>query len=621
MKILVVDDDAALTKLISNRLKQEHYVVETAQNAEYAMDLLAATPYSLVVLDVVLPDVSGLEVCQTLRRQKNQTPILMLTGQDHTQDKVMGLDAGADDYLVKPFELSELTARVRALLRRNSEDPSTVLSYGELKFDSVAQTLTYNSQPVPVRPKELAILELLLRYPTHIFSPNALLDKLWNLADCPGPATIKTHIRSLRKRLDGMGARNLIETLYGRGYRLNPVFLDQAAAEKTAFEKTAFEKTAAEKTAAEKTEENGKKGGLAKPSENNIASQQAVNREDVSPLDNSQSPVHNNQLIMAQTWQQVQAISWQRFVQLQVLISSLFTDVTPSDETSQPEPQPDKVETAAVPVQSHWQPTIKRAIAIAHQLKGTLGSFGFLAASAQAREVEQQLRAMNAACGHASDPCATNKAENLATNLPSLRCDLMRLQRQLQQHITDPSLLDGSLPDGSLPGGFLPGGFLPGGSLRSDAPSTDALLLDDSAVASMHGTHPATVPLEQALQGTAPASLLVVSHNQDWADQLQNSSPPLAMTIYTCHHLHITDFLLEREPSVIFLEISEAQQADNLGLLSVLVSNYGSRVPIVALVSSGNRAQQLLAVQNGAQAIALNSWSDRTLLSIAAEYC
>ncbi|MEL6780577.1 MAG: response regulator transcription factor, partial [Cyanobacteria bacterium J06597_16] len=136
MKILVVDDDAALTKLISNRLKQEHYVVETAQNAEYAMDLLEATPYSLVVLDVVLPDVSGLEVCQTLRRQKNQTPILMLTGQDHTQDKVMGLDAGADDYLVKPFELSELTARVRALLRRNSEDSSTILSYGELRFDS-----------------------------------------------------------------------------------------------------------------------------------------------------------------------------------------------------------------------------------------------------------------------------------------------------------------------------------------------------------------------------------------------------------------------------------------------------------------------------------------------------
>ncbi|MEL6779641.1 MAG: hypothetical protein AAFO06_20565, partial [Cyanobacteria bacterium J06597_16] len=236
---------------------------------------------------------------------------------------------------------------------------------------------------------------------------------------------------------------------------------------------------------------------------------------------------------------------------------------------------------------------------------------GFLAASAQAREVEQQPQAMNDACCHASDPYATNKAENLAINLPSLRCDLMRLQRQLQQHITDPALLDSTLPDGSLQGG----------SLQGDTPSADARLLDDFAVASMHGTPPAAASLEQSLHSAAPASLLVVSHNQAWAGQLQNSPPPLAMTIYTCNHLHITDFLLEREPSVIFLEISEAQQADNLGLLRVLVSNYGSRVPIVALVSSDNRAQQLLAIQNGAQAIALNAWSDSTLLSIAADYC
>ena len=121
MKILLVDDDTEIAQLISRRLKQDNYVVEVALDGEYAIDLLQANPYSLVLLDVMLPKLSGIEICQTLRHQGNQIPVLMLTGQDQTSAKVTGLDAGADDYLVKPFELDELTARIRALLRRNSE--------------------------------------------------------------------------------------------------------------------------------------------------------------------------------------------------------------------------------------------------------------------------------------------------------------------------------------------------------------------------------------------------------------------------------------------------------------------------------------------------------------------
>ena len=202
MKILLVDDDIEITQLIGRRLKQDNYVVEVATDGECAVDLLQVSPYSLVLLDVMLPKLSGIEVCKAIRNQGNQTPILMLTGQDDISDKVIGLDAGADDYLVKPFELDELTARVRALLRRNSEVASAVINYGPLQFDPGTQELTFLGKPILLRPKELAILELLLRYPTQIFDPDSILDQLWDLADCPGKATVKSHIRSLRKQLE-----------------------------------------------------------------------------------------------------------------------------------------------------------------------------------------------------------------------------------------------------------------------------------------------------------------------------------------------------------------------------------------------------------------------------------
>ncbi len=364
MKILLVDDDREITHLISRRLKQDNYVVEVATDGEFAVDLLQASPYSLILLDLMLPKLSGIEVCQTLRNQGNQTPVLMLTGQDDTSDKVTGLDAGADDYLVKPFELDELTARVRALLRRNSEVSSTVINYGPLQFDPITQILTFLEKPVSLRPKELAILELLLRYPTQVFEPDSILDQLWDLADCPGKATVKAHIRSLRKQLQAVGADNVIETVYGKGYRLNQAFEDEVG-----------------------------------------------HSDRTLPQLEDSSPAMSNQEIMDETWEQVQSMSWHRLSRLETLVNSR-SQSGPGDSLQ-------KTQLGC------WQDDYKAAMAIAHQLKGTLGSFGFQTASLQAKHIEELL---SASCLEGN------------TDVDLIQTQVSTLQHLLRQHTANHGL-------------------------------------------------------------------------------------------------------------------------------------------------------------------------------------
>lgn len=365
MKILLVDDDTEITQLISRRLKEDNYVVEVATDGEYAVDLLQVSPYSLILLDLMLPKLGGIEVCQALRNQGNQTPILMLTGQDHTDDKVTGLDAGADDYLVKPFELDELAARVRALLRRNSEVTAAVISYGPLRFDPSMQILTFLEKPVSLRPKELAILELMLRYPTQVFEPDSILDQLWDLADCPGKATVKSHIRSLRKQLNAVGANNVIETVYGKGYRLNSVFLEE------------------------------------------VGHDTGNNTNHFLEIGNDAAIAVSNRDMIDKTWEQVQSMSWHRLSRLEALVHSCNQSV-PSSVSQQTQ-------------LDCWRGDCKAAIAIAHQLKGTLGTFGFQAASLQAKHIEELLTA----------GCCQQKPE-----LAMLTAQVHALRDLLQQHMT-----------------------------------------------------------------------------------------------------------------------------------------------------------------------------------------
>lgn len=177
--------------------------------------------YDLIVLDVMLPKLDGIALCQQLRANGCKTPILMLTARDTIQDRVKGLDAGADDYLIKPFDLEELSARIRALLRRGETALPPILTWGDLCVDPNTCEVTYQQQALNLSPKEYRLLEFFLRHPRRMFSRSQLLDHLWAMDQIPEEATVKAHISSLRQKLKTAGLESdVIETVYGLGYRL-----------------------------------------------------------------------------------------------------------------------------------------------------------------------------------------------------------------------------------------------------------------------------------------------------------------------------------------------------------------------------------------------------------------
>jgi DNA-binding response OmpR family regulator len=232
MKLLLVEDNRQLAEQLADTLSEHHYVVDVARDGEEGWELSQLVPYDLLMLDVSLPRLDGVSLCRRLRSRGSQTPILMLTAHDSCADKVMGLDAGADDYLAKPILLNELTARLRALLRRNVRELTPILAKGKLQLDPVAMQVTYDGAPVKLSPKEYLLLELFLRNSQRIYSRKAIMDQLWGLdADLPGEDTVKAHIKGLRNRLKLFGVQDLIQSVYGVGYRLNPDYQDQVAAD------------------------------------------------------------------------------------------------------------------------------------------------------------------------------------------------------------------------------------------------------------------------------------------------------------------------------------------------------------------------------------------------------
>lgn len=189
-------------------------------DGQIGLELAEVFTYDLILLDVILPKLDGIEFCRQLRRRRNSTPVLLLTALDSNTSKVIGLDAGADDYVVKPFDSNELLARIRALLRRVSPALSSVLEAGNIRIDSSNCRVTCGGRLLPLTAKEYALLELLLRNPHRIFSQKLLLDHLWSFEEVPTENTVRTHIKALRQKLKQAGADRLIETVYGLGYRL-----------------------------------------------------------------------------------------------------------------------------------------------------------------------------------------------------------------------------------------------------------------------------------------------------------------------------------------------------------------------------------------------------------------
>ena len=221
MRILIVEDDERIAKPLAEDLKHQYHVVDIANDGIEGLSQAMAVPYDLILLDLMLPHLDGINLCKRLRSSGCKTLILMLTARDTTTDKVIGLDAGADDYLVKPFELEELAARIRALSRRHESQHPPILTSGNLQLDPSTRIVTYVGKLLSLTPKEYMILEAFLRNPHRVFTRSDLLEKLWEFDRESGEETIKTHLTNLRRKLKAAGSESeIIETVYGVGYRL-----------------------------------------------------------------------------------------------------------------------------------------------------------------------------------------------------------------------------------------------------------------------------------------------------------------------------------------------------------------------------------------------------------------
>ena len=221
MKILLIEDDEFTAMTLAKILTDQNYVVNTSNNGQTGLDLVKTYEYDLILLDLLLPGLDGIDFCRQLRSQGYQIPILILTAKDSSRDRVMGLEAGADDYVVKPFDLPELLARIRALLRRGREIAPVVLTWENLQLNLKNQEVRYQGELIHLTPKEYGLLELFLRNPSRIFSRSAILDNVWSLGEFPGEEAVRTQIMGLRQKLKAAGIiSDVIETIYGFGYRL-----------------------------------------------------------------------------------------------------------------------------------------------------------------------------------------------------------------------------------------------------------------------------------------------------------------------------------------------------------------------------------------------------------------
>jgi len=231
MQILLVDDEGELTDPLSRLLQRQGYTVDVASEGETGRRLAISGDYDLLILDWMLPGKSGLEICRELRASGSHTPVLFLTAKDTIDDRVDGLDAGADDYLVKPFELRELLARVRALLRRpnalepRTAEPSTssvessLLKLGDITLDIENQMASRGGQPVELSEKEVQLLAYLMRSPHQLLTHAQIYDAVWGKGSAPSSNALAAQMRLLRKKIEISGQPVLIHTVYGKGYR------------------------------------------------------------------------------------------------------------------------------------------------------------------------------------------------------------------------------------------------------------------------------------------------------------------------------------------------------------------------------------------------------------------
>ena len=217
MKVLIVEDNIELNNTLKEILELNGYLVDTVFDGEQAIEYLNLYDYDLVILDIMLPKIDGYQVCRIIREKGNNIPILMLTAKDTTQDKVKGLDLGADDYLVKPFEIEELLARVRALIRRVSAEKSNIVKIGDITVDLEKREVYRDGKSLIITPKLFCILEQLIRNRGKVVTYESLMNKCWDITDYPSRETVRANIKLLRKILQN---KDIIHNVSGVGYKI-----------------------------------------------------------------------------------------------------------------------------------------------------------------------------------------------------------------------------------------------------------------------------------------------------------------------------------------------------------------------------------------------------------------
>ena len=220
MRLLIVEDERALAEVLARGFREQGYAVDTAHDGEGALHFAESEPYDLIVLDLMLPKVNGYEVCRRLRATRSRVPVLMLTARDSVDDRVEGLDTGADDYLIKPFAFRELLARVRALLRRDGLSKTPLLCAGDLELDTATRAVRRGETAVELTSKEYAILEYFVRNPNRVLSRTQIAEHTWDHGFVALSNVVDVYVRALRRKLGDDREPRLLRTVRGVGYQL-----------------------------------------------------------------------------------------------------------------------------------------------------------------------------------------------------------------------------------------------------------------------------------------------------------------------------------------------------------------------------------------------------------------
>jgi len=220
VRILLIEDNRRLSDSLRMILQEDGYAVDAAYDGIDGEEAGMISGYDVIILDIMLPGRNGLEVCRELRNRRINTPILMLTARDALEDRVIGLDSGADDYLVKPFEVDELRARIRALLRRESSGKSGLLSIADLELDPATHTVQRAGRPIELTAKEFSLLEYMMRHPNHLITREMAEEHLWSYDHIVASNVVDVYIRRLRRKIDDPCPLKLLETMRGAGYRI-----------------------------------------------------------------------------------------------------------------------------------------------------------------------------------------------------------------------------------------------------------------------------------------------------------------------------------------------------------------------------------------------------------------